>query len=340
MNRKPLLLAALAAAILATGAMVNRPESDRAVQVTTDAYLLADYTNVAARVRGTVTEVLVKENQLVEQGEVLAKLDKRDQVIAVQSAKAALDAARANLRMLESQRRIQSSLIEQSDAAIEADNATLTLARTEEQRMRQLLAKDSVAERALDEAVSNLANAQAQLRSDRASREAARQQVEVYDAQIDAAKAAVAQAEAVLEDAKLVLSFLTITAPISGTVAQMSLRVGAYAAAGSTLTAIVPLEDIYIEARYREAQLARVAPGQSVEITVDGLPGRLFTGKVESIGPASGAAFSTVAAQNATGNFTKVAQRLPVRIALDPDQPGMEGMRVGMSVVPEITVTH
>lgn len=338
MNRKLIILAALSGAILATAAMVNLPLSARSVQSTQDAYLQADFTNVSPRVSGTVMKVLVRENQHVEKGDVLAELDERDQALAVQTAQAALYAAQANLLVSQSQQSIQASIIAQSEAALEADEATLTLAQTQEQRARQLLAKDASPQRTLDEAVSSLATATAKLHSDRAARAAAQQQLKVYAAQIDAARAAVAQAEAQLNEAKLNLSYLTITAPISGTIAQMNLRVGAYAAAGSTLTAIVPLHDIYIEARYREGQLARVAPGQPVAITVDGLPDRLFTGTVESIGPASGATFSTVAAQNATGNFTKVAQRLPVRIVLDPDQPGMEGMRVGMSVVPKITV--
>ncbi|WP_424985730.1 HlyD family secretion protein [Microbulbifer sp. S227A] len=340
MNRKILLLGALGAAIVAAGVLINRPESARAVQSTTDAYLQADFTNVAPRVSGTVTEVLVRENQQVRAGDVLAELDKRDQLIAVQTAQAALDAARANLRVLESQQRIQASIIEQSDAAIEAGEATLNLAVTEEQRTRQLFEKNSVPQRTLDEAVTDLANARAALHSDRASHEAARQQLAVFDAQIEAARASVAQASAQLDQSRLVLSYLTITAPIPGRISQMNLRVGAYAAAGATLTAIVPLQDIYIEARFREGQLARVAPGQPVEVTVDGLPGMRFTGRVDSVGAASGATFSPVAAQNATGNFTKVAQRLPVRIALDPGQPGMDAMRVGMSVVPEITVTN
>lgn len=338
MTRNAVLLTSLAAAILATAAYVNVPESAAAVQSTQDAYLRADYTNVAPRVSGVVTEVLAQENRRVEKGDVLAELDKRDQAIAVQAAQAALDAARANLGMLESQRSIQTSKIEQAEAAIEADQATLKLARTEERRTRELFQRKSVAQRALDEAVSDLANAEARLHSDRASLRAARLQLEVYDAQIKAARAAVAQAEAALADAKLTLSYLTIVAPISGTVAQMNLRVGAYVAAGATLASVVPLEDIYVEARFREAQLARVRPGQPVTITVDGIPGREFAGTVDSIGPASGASFSPVAAQNATGNFTKIAQRLPVRIRLEPGQPGMEAMRVGMSVVPEISV--
>lgn len=338
MYRKPLVLLVLAAAIFATGAYVNQPEAARAVQSTKDAYLRADFTNVSPRVSGTVEEVLVRENQRVEKGDVLARLDPRDQEIAVRSAAAALEAARANLNMLTSQRRIQASVIEQSDAAIEADQATLTLAQTEEQRMRQLLRRNSVAQRSLDEATSTLANAEAKLHSSMAARDAARRQLEVYSAQIGAAEAAVTQAEAALENAQLTLSYLTIVAPISGTVAQLGLRVGAFAAAGSTGMAIVPLDDIYVEARFRESQLARVAPGQPVRITIDGLPGQVFTGEVDSIGPASGASFSAVAAQNATGNFTKVAQRLPVRIALDAGQPGTEAMRVGMSVVPEITI--
>ncbi|MDB6179098.1 HlyD family secretion protein [Paracoccus sp. Z330] len=333
------ILGGLILAVMATAAFVNRPEAMRSVQSTKDAYLQADYTNVAPRISATVVEVLVKENQYVDKGAVLARLDDRDQKIAVQTAQAALDAARANLRMLRAETDMQDLVIEQANATLEADHAALTLAQTQEKRLRKLVARKSSPQSLLDEALSNLTSAEAALRSDTAKHDAARRQIEVYAAQQDAAKAAVSQAEVALANAQLELSYTMIVAPISGTVGQMNLRVGGYAPAGNTLASIVPLQNIYVEARFRETQLARVRPGQPVRFSVDGIPGHEFTGTVDSIGPASGASYSALSAQNATGNFTKVAQRLPVRISVDPDQANADIMRVGMSVVPRIDVS-
>ncbi|WP_372801275.1 HlyD family secretion protein [Paracoccus seriniphilus] len=338
MRKKLMILLALAAAIAGSAFYLNRPEAMRPVQSTNNAYLRADYTNVAPRLSATVAEVLVRENQFVEKGQIMARMDDRDQRIAVQTAEAALQAARANLDMLESQAGIQASVIEQAEAALDADRAALTLAQTQERRARELLARKSGPQSMLDEAISTLASAEAKLHSDTASRDAARRQLDVYDARKEAARAAVAQAEATLADARLRLSYMTIKAPISGTIGQLNLRKGAFVPAGTTLAAIVPLQDIYIEAMFRETQLARVRPGQPVTITVDAIPDRQFRGRVDSIGPASGASFTALPAQNATGNFTKITQRLPVRIALEPDQPEADAMRVGMSVISEIHV--
>ncbi|WP_456237853.1 efflux RND transporter periplasmic adaptor subunit [Mangrovicoccus ximenensis] len=158
----------------------------------------------------------------------------------------------------------------------------------------------------------------------------------MYSAQRHAAGAAVQQAEAALGTAELALEHASIMAPVSGTVGRQSLRVGDYVTVGSTAMAIVPLGQIYVTANFRETQLARVAPGQPVTLTVDAIPRRIFTGHVDSLGAASNVSYSAIAPANATGNFTKVVQRLPVRIAIDPGQPGMDRMRVGMSAVPEI----
>jgi membrane fusion protein (multidrug efflux system) len=166
----------------------------------------------------------------------------------------------------------------------------------------------------------------------------ARQQVDILRADLEKAKANLEQAKANQEAAELKLSYTRITAPVDGTVGQKSVRVGGFVNAGKPLLAVVPLDAVYIAANFRETQLAHMREGQSVEITVDALPGAILLGKVESLSPASGVSYSPIAPHNATGNFTKIVQRLPVRISLNPNQPVAGMLRVGMSVSPKITI--
>jgi membrane fusion protein (multidrug efflux system) len=170
--------------------------------------------------------------------------------------------------------------------------------------------------------------------------QAAKQQVAILKADLEKAWAALAQAQAAQDAADLRLSYTRITAPINGTVGKKSVRNGAFVNVGQPLLAIVPLDAVYITANYRETQLARVRPGQAVDITVDALPGKTLRGTVESLGPASGVSYSAVAPHNATGNFTKIVQRLPVRIRVNPGQSMAEKLRVGMSVTPKIRVAN
>ena len=158
----------------------------------------------------------------------------------------------------------------------------------------------------------------------------------ILQAELEKAKAALAQAQAAQAAAELKLSYTRITAPVDGTVGQKSVRVGAFVNTGTPLLAIVPLDAVYIQANYRETQLAHIQIGQTVDIKVDALPGATLKGTVESLGPASGVSYSAIAPHNATGNFTKIVQRLPLRIRVDSGQPEANKLRVGMSVVPTI----
>jgi len=337
MPKTKYLIAGLVVLLIVAGAWFNRPESDATTQSTDDAYLVADYTNVAPQVGGKVDQVLVVEHQHVAKGDLLAVLDDRDLKLAVNSAQAALDAAQAAIVTIGAQIDQQGALIKEAQATRDSSTAALTLAKLQEQRDRSLVAKSSVTQETLDEAVAALAEAQASLAGSEAALEAAQHQLAIYQATRQADQATVEQASAALDTAKLNLSYARITAPITGTIGLQDLRVGNYIATGSTAMTLVPLDKIYVQALYRETQLAHVRPGQHVMLKVDALPGRSFTGTVDSIGPASNVTYSSVAPANATGNFTKVTQRLPVRILLDPDQAGMDQMRVGMSVEPTIT---
>ena len=174
---------------------------------------------------------------------------------------------------------------------------------------------------------------------DKAGFTAVGQQTDILRADLDRARAGLAQAEAAQAAAELNLSYARITAPLVGVVTQRSVRVGAYVTVGRPLLTLVPLASVYIEANFRETQLARVRPGQAVSITVDALPGVTLAGRVDSLGPASGAAISAIPAHNATGNFTKIVQRLPVKIRVDPGQPDAGRLLVGMSVTTGIDVT-
>lgn len=330
---------ALLLMLLAGGALwLNRPESRASTQSTDDAYVHADFTMVAPQVSGRIDQVLVEDNQSVQRGQLLATIDDRDFVAAVQAATAQAASARASVAGLQARLLQQDSTIRQAQAAVAVDEAALKLARANQARYRNLAADGSGTVQARQQAEMQASVQQASLEKAQASLLAARQQVDVLKADLERARAALAQAQAVLAAEELKLSYTRITAPMDGTVGQKSVRIGAFVNVGKPLLAIVPLDAVYVAANFRETQLARVRPGQSVDIEVDALAGETLTGKVESMGPASGVSYSAVAPHNATGNFTKIVQRLPVRIRIDADQPAAARLKVGMSVTPQILI--
>lgn len=333
-----LLSAALLATAIATAVHFNASESDASSQSTDDAYIQADFTTVASQVSGRVLEVLIEDNQPVKKGQLLATLDDRDFVVAVNAAKAQVASARAGILSLEAHKVQQDTSIRQARAAVVADEASLKLAQMNAVRYQNLATDGSGTVQALQQAEAQLSVQSAGLEKNRAGLQISRQQQDVLSADVEKAKAALELAEAALAAAELKLSYTRITAPIDGMVGQRSIRVGAFIDAGKSLLAIIPLEAVYVEANFRETQLAHVRSGQSVEIDVDALPGSTLKGTVESLGPASGVSYSAVAPHNATGNFTKIVQRLPVRIRIDPDQAAREHLRVGMSVTPTIRI--
>lgn len=327
-----LLLAAGAGLVL----YLNRPESGALVQSTDYAYVQADFTTVSPQVSGTIARVLVEDNQLVKQGQLLASIDDRDFVIAVSAARAQVAGARASIASLEAQLQQQQTAIRQAQAALAADDAGLKLARENQARYRNLASDGSGSVQALQQAEAQMSIQSASHEKSQAGLQAARLRVDILKADLEKARAALGQSEAAQSAAELKLSYTRITAPVSGTVGQKSLRVGAYVNAGKPLLAIVPLDAVYVTANFRETQLARVKAGQAVDIRVDALPEAALRGTVESLGPASGASYAAVAPSNATGNFTKIVQRLPVRIRINPGQAEAAQLRVGMSVTPAI----
>ena len=339
-------LAKIGAAILlliaAIGVFIyfNRPESSSSTQSTNDAYVQADFTVVAPQISGVVTDVLVEDNQPVDSGDVLAIIDDRDFAVALEAAKAKVTAAQADVENLGFRLVLQESVIRQAEAALAVNSAALSLAQANTERYRTLAADGSGTLQAMQQAEAELNITLASRDRDEAGLQAARQQHNVFNADLERARAALAQAQAAQAAAELQFSYTKIVAPIGGIIGQRSVRVGAFVNAGKPLLAIIPLEDIYITANFRETQLARVQAGQTVEIKVDAFPGEVLKGTVGSLGPASGVSYSPIAPHNATGNFTKIVQRLPVRILIDPGQPVASRLRVGMSVQPEIDVTR
>jgi len=330
-------VAVLLAAVLAGSAyLYSYGEGRGASQRTDDAYVTADFTLVAAKVAGNVAEVLVEDHQAVKKGQLLARIDERDYLVALDMAQADLAQAEADLARLRAIAAQQGSAIERAGATVAADAATLQFARANEARYRDLSSDGSATLQDRQQAESQALAAAARHKADSAAWLGARQQVAILRAQVEQGAAQVARSKAALEAAALRLSYTKIVAPIDGVVGQRSVRVGAYAQVGAAMLAIVPLQAAYVEANFRETQLARMRVGQRVDIAVDMLPGTTLHGHVASLAPASSVSFSPIAPDNATGNFTKVVQRLPVKIVIDPGQDAARQLRVGMSVTPTV----
>lgn len=331
-------IVAICAVTIGAGFYVNHPESAGATQSTDDAYVRADFTTVAPQVSGTIKEILIEDHQQVAAGDLLAVIDDRDFVVAVNAAKARVASALASIVSLQAHLVRQETAIRQAKAAVAADDAAIKLAEENRVRYRNLSADGSGTVQALQQAEAQLSIQLANRDKDQAGLLAARQQVDIIQADLQKAKAALAQAQAAQAAADLRLSYTRITAPVSGTIGQKAVRIGAFVNAGQPLLAIVPLDSVYVTANFRETQLARMQPGQVVDIEVDALPGEVLKGVVESLAPASGVSYSAVPPHNATGNFTKIVQRLPVRIRIVPGQAAAARLKVGMSVVPEVRI--
>ncbi len=303
-----------------------------ATQSTDDATIVADHTIVAPQVSGFIDAVLVQDNQAVEQGQLLARIDDRDYQAALAAAAADLAVAQAQRFNAQAMLERQQAVINQAQAVTRADTADIRFAASEVQRHRRLAAEGAGTQQRYEQAKSRLDMAQARQAEHQANLQAAYKQQEVLVAQRDAAQAGLLRAQALSERATLNLSYTQIRSPIDGVVGRRALRVGAYVSPGTPILAVVPLQQVYVVANFRERQLTHMRPGQRALLTVDAYPDARLFGKVESIAPATGLSFSPVAPSNATGNFTKVAQRLPVKIVLDAIGEDGPALRAGMSV--------
>jgi membrane fusion protein (multidrug efflux system) len=337
-NLKRILMASVGTVILAGAAAYGWywVETGRFLESTNDAYVQADYTTIAPKVSGYIAEVAVEDNQSVKAGQLLAKIDDRDYRTALAQAKADVDSANADIRNIHAQLAEQQSVIAQAEAAIVADQASVKFAKDDADRYQKLTAGKITSVQDEQRAQTVFQQQSAQLQSDRAALTAAHQRVDVLNTARAKAETQVTRLQSVVEQAELNLSYTTITAPIDGSVGARSLRVGQYVQAGTQLMAVVPLHAVYVVANFKETQLTNVAAGQPVEIEVDAFPGQTVKGHVDSLSPASGLEFALLPPDNATGNFTKIVQRIPVKIALDANDVLAGRLRAGMSVEPVI----
>jgi membrane fusion protein, multidrug efflux system len=303
---------------------------------TDDAYVKADNTTIAPKVSGYLRQVLVGDNEPVRAGQVLARIDERDYRVALDQANADVAAADAAIASKQAQLEVQQTIIDAAKATVDVDSATVMFAAQENKRYTDLASTGYGSLQNAQQAQSRIAAAQATVQRDTANVAAALKQVDLLKAEIAQAKAARGRAAAARDQAELNLGYTTIVAPIDGVVGNRSLRVGQYVQAGTQLMSVVPLASAYVVANYKETQLTDVREGQAVTIAVDTFPGQVVHGHVDSIAPASGQEFALLPPDNATGNFTKVVQRIPVKIALDAgNDTGIE-LRPGMSVIPTI----
>jgi membrane fusion protein, multidrug efflux system len=307
-------------------------ETGRYVESTNDAYVKADYTTVAPKVSGYIAAVLVEDNQPVKAGQILARIDDRDFNTALAQAQANVANAEAGIRNLDAQLALQQSVIDQANADIASAEAGLDFAQQDYTRYRDLLKTGYGTTQRAQQADASLRGQKAQLQHNHAVLVAGQQQIEVLRTQRAQAETQVQRDRAVEQQAQLNVGYTIITSPIDGTVGARSLRVGQYVQAGTQLMAVVPLQAVYVVANFKETQLTHVRGGESVTISVDTFPGAAFRGEVDSLSPASGLEFSLLPPDNATGNFTKIVQRIPVKITLERTDPLVGLLRAGMSV--------
>jgi membrane fusion protein, multidrug efflux system len=327
-----LAVAAPAAAALAVAGAAYYWSYGRFVVSTDDAYVQADSTLVAPRVSGYVAQVLIEDHQAVKSGQVLARLDEKDFRAAWDQTRAEMQASEAEVGDLQAQLAEQHAIDARASASVAASLAALDLANINRERYRKMAGIGFGSMQQSQEADAQARERTADLARDRAALASAQGQMRVLQAKIVQAQALRERSSAIERRAALELGYTTIIAPIDGVVAARTIRVGQYVQSGTQLMALVPLHDVYVTANFKETQLTRVRAGEPVRLRVDTFPGVRLQACVESLAPASGLEFSLLPPDNATGNFTKIVQRIPVRIRLDSRDPLIGKLRPGMSV--------
>jgi membrane fusion protein (multidrug efflux system) len=307
----------------------------RYLETTDDAYVKADSTIISPKVSGYIAQVLVGDNEKVKAGQLLAKIDDRDFRAALDQANADVAAAEAAVRNFDAQIALQQPVIEQGTADIAATEANLKFAQEEQARYDDLMKSGSGTIQRAQQTDAALREKIAQLQHGKSALLAAQRKVDVLSTDRAKAVAQLDRARAVAEQAALNLSYTEISAPVDGTVGARSLRVGQFVQAGTQLMAVVPLDAVYVVANFKETQLTNVRNGQPVEIRIDSFSSTRLKGHVDSLSPASGLEFALLPPDNATGNFTKIVQRVPVKIVLD-DQSLNGLLRPGMSAEPTV----
>ena len=302
---------------------------------TDDAFIDARTVTVGAEISGRITEVAVTDNQPVEAGAVLLRIDDSDYQASLKQAVASVAAAQAEINNVQAQTEAQNAKIDAAQKQVAQAQAALDFAKSEDQRNRELLARGTATQQQAQQAASTLRQDQAALDTATANAEAAKSQLAVLQAQAKSAEAKLQQARASEDQAKTTLTRTTIVAPVAGRATNITVAKGTYAQPGQVLMMFVP-KDVWVKANFKETQLDLMRPGQPVDIAVDAYPEKTFHGRVDSVQAGSGTAFSLLPAENATGNFVKVVQRVPVKIVFD--QPPDAYLGPGMSVVPTVKV--
>jgi membrane fusion protein, multidrug efflux system len=303
---------------------------------TDDAFIAARQFSIAPKVSGYLSAVSVSDNQHVESGDVIAKIDDRDYQVALAQAEAQVQASDFGVRNVDSQTVSQQFQISANEALVKQQQAALTFAEQQAARAQDLLQKGAGSLQNAQQSSSQLEQARAAVESALASRNVSQRQLDVLKALRGNVKGTLAQAEAQREQAQLNLSYTFIAAAQPGRIVNLSAAVGQYVTAGTAIATLVP-DEIWVTANFKETQLDRMRSGQFVSITVDAYPERILRGHVASVQPGSGTAFSLLPAENATGNYVKIVQRVPVKIVLD-DAPADVAVGPGMSVVPTVRI--
>ena len=328
-------LAGLAAAVLATAALGTTLSPGGLVQgwnrhYTDNAYVRGDVTQISPRVSGHVTRVMVRDNQTVKAGELLFRIDDRDFRARLEQARAALAARMAAVGNLEAQVQLQRAVVRQAQAALGEASTEAGRAGRDAVRAEQLAGDQLIAASQFDQLASTAQAATSRVAEMQANLVAAHQRIEVLESQRPQLLADIDAARASVTLAQIDLDSTFVRAPVDGRVSERAARPGQYVKAGAPLIGLVPPE-LWVVANFKETQLEGMRVGASVDVSIDAVRGAAFRGRVESLSPASGAQFALLAPDNATGNFTRVVQRVPVRIALTGAPDRLVALRPGMS---------
>ncbi|MDE1194429.1 MAG: HlyD family secretion protein [Pseudomonas sp.] len=335
---KRLILLLLAAAIV-VGAVIFGMHwwtVGRFLESTDDAYVGGDVTVIGPKVPGYITELKVVDNQFVHAGDLLVKIDDRDYVAALNKAEGAVAAEQALLANLDATEQLQHAVVSQAKAGIDAANAETVRSRDDQVRYQVLSGRSAVSVESFQRADATYKTAQANGAKAQASMLASQRQLDVISTQKQQARAALEQAKAERDMARLNVGYTELRAPVDGVIGNRRARVGAYAAAGTQLLSVVPATGLWVDANFKEDQLQHMHPGQAVTIEADVMPGQIFHGHLDSLAPATGSQFSVLPPENATGNFTKIVQRVPVRVYLDGEDGHLGKLRPGLSVIAEV----
>jgi len=302
-------------------------------QSTDDAYLHSDITSISPKVAGHVATLEVTDNQMVRKGDVLVRIDDRDYRAKVEEMRAQMLAREASLANLDARLNLQRSTIAAADAQIGSASAEVTRSQADLNRSQALVREDFVSRQTLDTHEADHLKAGAAMRAAQANADATRRQIGVLESERAMDAAQLEEARAQLATAELDLEHTVVTAPVDGVVGNRGVQLGQYVRTGTPLLSVVPLDQVWVEANFKETQIQHMQPGQPVTISIDSFSGETLQGHVDSLSPASGAKFSLLPPDNATGNFTKVVQRIPVKIIVDPGH-SLEGKLLpGMSAV-------